>query len=201
MLIKAVLSDIGGVLLTNGWGSQSRKEACSLFEIDEIDFGLRHATYYPLHEEGKLSLDDYLDRVVFYRHRPFSRQQFLEFIYSQSQLLPQMLEGMIQAKQLYGFRTLAVSNEGRELALYRATHFGLDRLFDGYLVSSSIAKRKPEPAFYQLALDLVGCLPEEVVYIDDRPLFIEEAERIGLLAYHHSEALATLQRLQGLFDQ
>ena len=65
MRITTLLLDIGGVLLTNGWGRNSRKLAAETFSLDHDDMEERHHLTFDTYEEGKLSLDEYLNRVVF----------------------------------------------------------------------------------------------------------------------------------------
>ena len=74
--IKAILLDIGGVFLTNGWGTQSRKLAAEKFNINFDEMDDRHKIAFDAYETGKLSLDDYLQLIVFHQNRSFSKEEF-----------------------------------------------------------------------------------------------------------------------------
>jgi putative hydrolase of the HAD superfamily len=60
----------------NGWDSGERKRAAELFHLDLAEVDKRHHLTFDTYEIGKLSLDDYLDRIVFYEPRTFSRDDF-----------------------------------------------------------------------------------------------------------------------------
>src|SRR5512143_3867317 len=110
--ITTLFLDIGGVLLTNGWDSGIRKRASDKFGLDYEEMNERHHLTFDTYEEGKLSLDEYLDRVVFYQARSFSREEFKAFMYAQSQPFPEMIKLMSDLKAQYKLQVAAVSNEG-----------------------------------------------------------------------------------------
>ena len=83
-IITTLFIDIGGVLLTNGWGHESRHLAAEIFHIDRPEMETRHAITFGTYEIGKITLDEYLDRTVFYKERAFSNNEFREFMFAQS---------------------------------------------------------------------------------------------------------------------
>jgi putative hydrolase of the HAD superfamily len=96
---KILFSDIGGVLLSNGWGHRSRMAAAEKFGIDYGEMDVLHNFIFNVFEMGKISLDDYLDTVVFTQERKFSRKEFKEFMLAQSVLLPDTLAWLINWKK------------------------------------------------------------------------------------------------------
>ncbi len=196
--ITALFLDIGGVLLTNGWGRASRQLAAERFGFDYAEFDERHHLTFDAFEEGKLTLDEYLDRTVFHEERAFSREDFLQFMLDRSQPLDGMLELMASLKARHGLRLVAVSNEGRELTLHRIRTFGLDQLFDCFLSSSFVHLRKPDADLFRMALDVSMRAPENAVYIDDRPLFVEVATACGLRGLVHESLEKTRGALAAL---
>ena len=91
-MIKTLFTDVGGVLLTNGWGSSSRKLAAEKFGLDPKDTEARHNLTFDTYEVGKITLDEYLQRVVFHTPRTFTMSDFREFMFEQSQPYPEMLD-------------------------------------------------------------------------------------------------------------
>src|SRR5690242_10363394 len=83
--VETLFVDIGGVLLTNGWDRGSRQRAAQVFDLDYAEVDERHHLTFDTYEEGKLTLDEYLDRVIFYEPRKFSHKDFRDFMYAQSQ--------------------------------------------------------------------------------------------------------------------
>lgn len=196
--ITALFLDIGGVLLTNGWDRSARAEAARQFQLDLADFEERHHLTYDTYEEGKLDLDGYLDRVIFYKQQPFNVQQFKAFMLSRSQPFPEMLELVREIKGRYPVKTLAVSNEGREVNAYRIAQYRLDQIIDVFVSSCYVHYRKPDPDIYKIALDISQSTPGQVAYIDDRPLFVEVARSLGINSILHTDVSTTRQQLAAL---
>ncbi len=177
--------DIGGVLLTNGWGHESRQLAAAKFALDLPEMETRHKMTFDTYETGKLTLDEYLDRTVFYEERGFSKQEFRGFMFAQSKRLPHMIEFIIALKLKYGLKIAVVSNEGRELNTHRIKTFGLGAFVDFFISSCYVHLRKPDADIFKLALDIAHVKPAEVIYIEDRPMFVSVAESLGIQGVHH----------------
>jgi putative hydrolase of the HAD superfamily len=183
--------DIGGVLLTNGWDHSMRERAANKFNLDLIEMNKRHALTFDTYEIGKITLDVYLDRVVFYTQRNFSREEFKDFIYAQSQAYPEMIQVIRDVKKHYSLRTIALSNEGCELMLKRIERFKLKEFIDFFVCSGFVGLRKPDETIYRMALDLVQVKPQEVIYIDDRLMLVEIGAKMGMQAIQHSNVEQT----------
>jgi putative hydrolase of the HAD superfamily len=195
--ITTLFLDIGGVLLTNGWDHNIRTRAADKFGLDYEEMNERHHLTFDTYEEGKLSLDEYLNRVVFYEKRLFSREEFKAFMYAQSQPFPEMIELMRGLKAQYGLEVAAVSNEGRELTVYRVEQFQLGTFIDFFVSSCFVHYRKPDEDMYRIALDIAQARPEQVVYIDDRAMFVEVAQGLGINGIIHTGYDETRIALEG----
>jgi putative hydrolase of the HAD superfamily len=196
--ITTLFLDIGGVLLTNGWDHTMRQQAAEKFGLDYEEMNERHHLTFDTYEAGKLSLDEYLDRVVFYRERHFTHEVFKEFMFAQSQPYPQMIKLTESLKARYRLKVAAVSNEGRELTAFRIKKFELGTFIDFFVSSCFVHYRKPDPDIFRMALDMAQVSPECVVYIEDRPMFVEVACSLGLHAIHHINMKTTRAALADL---
>ena len=196
--ITTLFLDIGGVLLTNGWDHNIRKGAADKFGLDYEEMDERHHLTFDTYEEGKLSLDGYLNRVVFYQERSFSREEFKAFMYAQSQPFPEMIELIRGLKSQHGLEIAAVSNEGRELTMYRVQQFNLGSVIDFFISSCFVHYRKPDEDMYRIALDIAQVSPERVAYIDDRAMFVEVARGLGIEGIIHTGYDTTRTALEGL---
>ncbi len=183
--IAALFLDIGGVLLTNGWDRNMRQKAAKTFNLDYAEMDERHHLTFGTYEEGKITLDEYLDRIVFYQKQPFSQEAFKEFMFSQSQPHPEMIRLVLDLKDRFGLRAGVVSNEGRELTVYRIQKFELTSFIDFFVSSCFVHYRKPDPDIYRIALDIAQVLPAQVAYIEDRPMFVEIAQSLGIRGILH----------------
>ncbi len=194
--IIALFLDNGGVLLTNGWSRDLRKLGADRFGLDYEDMDERHHLTFGTYEEGKLSLDQYLDRVVFFKDRSFTREDFKAFMFAQSKPMPEMIELVSQLKQTYKLKIAAVSNEGRELTIYRVKKFNLSSFIDFFISSCFVHFRKPDEDMYRIALDCAQVPPEEVIYIDDRAMFVEIAQGLGIQGIVHAGFESTRKKLK-----
>jgi putative hydrolase of the HAD superfamily len=190
--------DIGGVLLTNGWDTQSRKLAAATFDFDFARFEERHRLVSDTLELGKMTLEEYLDLVLFYSPRPFSQNSFKQFMLDQSKPFPDMLRLAQEMKQKHNLKIAVVSNESRELTEYRVKAFKLNSFVDFFITSAFVGLRKPDKAIYRLALDIAQVAPEQVIYIENTPLYIDIAKELGIESILHTDYASTKQALTKL---
>ncbi len=184
--ITTLFWDVGGVLLANGWDRDTRRAAATRFGLDEAEFEQRHEALVSALETGKMSLDEYLERTVFCHRQSFSREQFKEFIYAQSQ---PKAESLALARELAGKYVMAtINNESLDLNSHRIDKFGLRDIFTAFFSSCFVRLRKPDPAIYRLALDVLQKNHEECCFIDDRPLNLEGARQAGIHVIRFQDA-------------
>ena len=178
--IRAIFWDVGGVLLTNAWDHTQRASALEHFSLDEKEFHDRHEMVVSSFERGKITLDEYLDRTVFYRERSFSRDEFREYMVSLSQPFPEVLEFAQALTDSGRYFMGTINNESRELNLYRIEKYGMRKIFRVFVSSCFVGLRKPERDIYRMALELTQFPAEECCFIDDRALNLECAAKLGM---------------------
>jgi len=193
--ITCLFLDIGGVLLTDGWDHHARKRAATTFKLELAEMEERHHLTFETYEEGKLTLEEYLGLVVFYRKRSFTRAQFRRFIFAQSKPYPEMIELAAQLKVQHGLKIAVVSNEARELNMYRIRKFKLDRFVDLFISSCFLHIRKPDADIFRLALDIAQVPARQVVFIDNTPMFVQIAEGLGIRSILHTDYRSTCAKL------
>lgn len=196
--ISALFWDVGGVLLTNAWDHSERLRTLNHFLLSEAEFDDRHGMVVSSFESGKISLDEYLDRTVFYRERSFTRQAFKDDMFSQSE---PNLESLALAQQLAAsgkYLMSTINNESKELNLYRIEKFGLRQIFSLFVSSCFVGLRKPEAGIYKLALEITQKPPEECCFIDDRALNLECAKQLGMHVIQMESVGQLRQELQKL---
>ncbi|WP_448698584.1 HAD family hydrolase [Mucilaginibacter sp. AW1-3] len=196
--IKVLFFDVGGVLLTNGWGHESRHKAAKQFGLDYEEMSGLHTFIFNVYETGTITLDEYLDTVVFNHPREFTREDFKMFMYEQSVELEGTLAWLKKWKKTCGFRIFSINNEGKELNDYRIKKFKLHDAFDGFISSCEVGMRKPDPNIFKLALGIAQVSAEESVYFDDRIMFANYAKRLGIEAHQHTSFEETKKILEGL---
>lgn len=177
--------DIGGVLLTNGWDHHMRESVAQKFNLNYEEMNSRHALTFDTYEIGKITLDEYLNRIVFYQPRSFSLEAFKECMFSQSQPYPKMIKLIRDIKERYSLRIVSVNNEGRELMIHRINKFHLKEFIDFFVSSGFVGLRKPDEQIYRMALEMAQVDPKEVIYIDDRPMLTEIGQKLGMQSIQH----------------
>ena len=194
--IKVVFFDIGGIVLTNAWGHESREKAAEIFGFDYKEMEILHNFIYNVFEIGSISLDEYLDTVLFHCTRDFTKAEFKEFMFAQSIELPKMLSYLKDWKRNIDLPVFAISNESRELNDYRIVTFNLHEIFDGFFSSCYMAARKPDPRIFYRAMEIAQVKPGECIYFDDRPMLVKVAENLGMTSILHKEFETTKRILQ-----
>jgi len=178
--IRAIFWDVGGVLLTNAWDHTQRAAAVEHFGLDEEEFHPRHEMVVSSFERGKISLDEYLKRTVFYRNRSFTEDEFRDYMFSLSQPMPRVLALARALTDSGRYFMGTINNESRELNLQRIEKYGLREIFRLFVSSCFVGLRKPESGIYRLAIEITQINPEECCFIDDRALNLECAASLGM---------------------
>lgn len=185
--ITTLFLDIGGVLLSSGWGRQSRSLAATRFNLDHEEMEDRHHLIFGLYEAGMISMDEYLDRVIFYQKRSFLREDFKSFMFEQSIPVDGSIEFFKGLKKEHSLKVIAVNNEARELNDYRIQKYELTRLFDAFVSSCYVHRSKPDLNMWKMACDIAQATAPEILYFDDRLMFVEMARSLGIESYHFQQ--------------
>jgi len=178
--IRAIFWDVGGVLLTNAWDRTERAAALDHFHLDQEEFHGRHEMVVSSFERGKITLDEYLDRTVFYSARTFTRDAFRDYMFALSEPLPGSLEFAQALSDSGRYFMGTINNESRELNNHRIEKFGLRKIFCLFISSCFVGLRKPERDIYRLALETTQIPADGCCFIDDRALNLECAAKLGM---------------------
>jgi len=193
--ITCLFLDIGGVLLTDGWSHGASKLAAKTFGLNLEELKIRHNQALDTYELGKFTISEYLSQVVFYKERPFTQAQFRKFMFAQSKPFPNMIELARRLKARFGLKIIVVNNEGHGLNEYRIRKFHLDGFVDSFISSCVVHLRKPDPDIYRMALETAQVPPDQVVYIDNTPMFVQIAKGLGIRSILHTDYRSTCAKL------
>ena len=178
--VNHIFFDIGGVLGSNGWDREQRQRAIERFHLDADDFQWRHEDLIGEWEEGRITLDEYLDIAVFHTNRDFSRSAFIRFMLDQSVPNPETVAIARELASTSRFRMMTLNNESEELNAYRIIEFGLAPIFEAFISSCYLSVRKPFRRFYNRALGIAQCEPSKSLFIDDRQQNLTPAQSMGM---------------------
>ena len=192
-MITTIFFDIGGVLLTDGWGHVSRRLAAEKFGLDWDEYSERHEKVAHAIETNRLTLERYLDRAIFYRPRSFTREEFRDYIFAQSQPNADSLKVAEELAQSGRYFMATLNNEILELNVFRIEKFGLARYFSVFFSSCFLGLRKPDEAIYRTVLQVTQRAPAECLFIDDREVNLECPRELGIntILFRGTEELRT----------
>jgi putative hydrolase of the HAD superfamily len=180
MDIKHIFFDIGGVLGSNGWDREQRQRAVERFGLNAEDFQWRHEELVGEWEEGRITLDEYLDIAVFYADRDFSREEFAEFMCAQSTPNQEAIDIARTLSRDPRYTLMTLNNESEELNIYRIERFGISQIFEAFITSCWLGVRKPMRRFYNRALGIAYAEPATSLFIDDRQQNLTPARSLGM---------------------
>ena len=196
--ITTMFWDIGGVILTNGWDHDARFAAAQTFHFNWEEFLECHDLSFPAFDSGQITLNQYLDRTLFYAPCPFTREEFTAFMFAQSREFSETREILRGVARQGKYFLAAINNEPLELNQYRIEAFGLRQEFQCFFSSCYVHARKPEEEIYRIALEVTQRAPENTVFIDDRTLNLENPRRLGMNVIHHQTAPQLREGLRAL---
>lgn len=73
---------------------------------------------------------------------------------------------------------------------------GVISLFHHIVESSKVGVRKPDPRFYEIACELAGVAPDEVVFLDDLGVNLKPAKAMGMTTIKVGDPTAALEELE-----
>jgi putative hydrolase of the HAD superfamily len=180
MEITTVFCDVGGVLLTNGWGHESRQLAAKRFHFDYEEFEQRHNPLAEQFDSGLITTIEYLNQALFYRPRSFNQAEFMAFMREQSLPLIDRLEVIADVAASKKYLMATINNESIDLNLYRIDKFELEKYFSLFFTSCFMRCSKPKPPIYDNALSITQKSAKECIFIDDREENLVVPKKLGM---------------------
>lgn len=191
MAIRAVLFDFGGVFTDSpfeAFGAYADSIGATRDQIDQIVFGGYGVDGdHPWHrvERGEITLEAARDGILALGEEHGLVvdiwQVFLAMSANQGGLRHDLVEHVRVIRQA-GLKTGIVTNNVVEFREHWRAMLPVAELFDVVVDSSEVGERKPNPAIFQRALDLLALRPEQVVFLDDYPGNVTAAEALGMPA-------------------
>ena len=198
--ITHIFFDIGGVLGSNGWDHEQRERAVERFDLNAEDFEWRHKEVIGEWEEGRITLDEYLEIAVFHTPRSFSREKFIEFMHTQSIPDEATIAIARQLSALGEYTLMTLNNESEELNKYRIEKFGISQIFEAFLCSCWLGVRKPLRKFYHRGLGIAHAEAATSLFIDDRQPNLLSASTLGMNVIHFQSAAQLRSDLERFLD-
>ncbi len=186
MEIKAFLFDLGNVILPFDHYISAKKISKytkkSPEDIYDMFFDSPITNQF---EEGKISpfkFYNYLKATLSLNNLDYKKfVSIWSDIFKEDRKMNQLI-GILKAK----FKIFIISNINELHFKYIKEKFNIINEVDGVILSFRVGVRKPDSKIYQVGIKHAKCLPEEIIYIDDRLELIEEAKKLGLNCIHYT---------------
>jgi putative hydrolase of the HAD superfamily len=207
-LIRAVISDFGGVLTTpliESFLAYQRETGIALEDLGTAmgrlmeEDGGRHPLFEL--EKGNVSERDFIERLGAELGRKLDTMSSTYF----ANLHPnEPMIAYMRSLRADGLRLGLLTNNVREWEpLWRAKLPDVDELFEVIVDSGFVGMRKPEPEIYQLTLERMGggLRFEECAFLDDIEVNCEAARALGMTAVRFHDNDQAITELDAVLDR
>ena len=179
-MIKAIIFDLGGVLITDVPLKQIAEELSkkSPLSAEEIHAHLYPTDHWNLLTLGKITEDEYWDNFLQLSNADVDKNYLKDKV--RSSLYP--LEHSTSVINLLkdNYKLAILSNHAKEWSDHMKEKFDLFKSFDQMIFSCDVGLRKPDPRIYEVALEKLKCDAGESIFIDDKKRNTDAAEKLGL---------------------
>jgi epoxide hydrolase-like predicted phosphatase len=210
-LIRAVISDWGGVLTSPLIGSFNRFQDEAGVPLETLGLAMQRVTertgenpIFPM-ERGELSEADFLAalgaEIEAELGRAVPMEAFAEHFFASLDVNAPMVDWLRRAKEERGLRLALLTNNVREWEPRWRAMLPVDELFEVVVDSSYVGMRKPDARIYELTLERLGLPAEACLFVDDIEHNIDAARAVGLRAVWFRETEQAIAELEAQLSQ
>ncbi len=199
-LIKAVVWDLGGVLARTVDRSPRTELARRLgMTYTGLDAAVFNSPSALLASLGTISTEQHWAQVCAQLNWPLeSLKEFQSLFWGGDRLDYELVDYIRRLKPAY--KTGLLSNNWSNLRHLIENRWQIGDAFDELVISAELGLMKPDPVIYQVALDRLGVLPQQAVFVDDFIKNIQAARQLGWQAVHFRSPAQALAELDGLLE-
>lgn len=182
MKIKAIIFDYGQVL-TFPQSESSINSMVKLLNTEKEHLIKNYYYHRDLYDSGKINGKEYWKLVLKSMNIINYNENILD------ELVNYDLESwFVQNSDMWNlalnlrnnYKTALLSNNINELVIKMEKELDLNKYFDKIVFSNRLDFIKPDPRIYQYCLELLGIHPEESIFIDDKSVNVESANKLGI---------------------
>lgn len=185
-MIKALISDLGGVLLrTRTAGSRRALEqrlGLAPHTIEARVFGSDLSLQAQRGEVGEEIMWRALERDLDLPHHGLTVREFRNKFFEEDFIDEELLTLIRRVRP--GLKTGLLSNAWDGLREMLHTQIPVSDAFDVIVISAEEKIAKPDPRLYQLALTRLGVQADEAIFLDDLSENVDAARALGLIGIH-----------------
>ncbi|MHA1966976.1 MAG: HAD family hydrolase [Candidatus Hodarchaeales archaeon] len=178
-MIKAVIFDIGGVLIENP-ASKMKKFISNALNISERALVYRSSPYIADFQKGLISENELLKRVT---KNTWNQQEYGDSIWKRA-----IEESYSPIKEMFYLITMLKKCDlkigilsNTEIPVVEFLQNQDFSMFDEIIYSCLEGLRKPEEEIYLLSINRIGFEADEIIFVDDREENVIAARQIGII--------------------
>ena len=188
MKVKAVVFDLGKVLVDFDYGIAARKLAeNSAAPSEEIQKVIDQSPLLTRYESARMTTEEFFDEV---RQRIAFDGTFERFAAAFADIfteIPPMIR-LHEKLRTRGFPVFVLSNTNEIAVGHIRRSFPFFREFTGYILSYECGFLKPSDQIYEITERKSGCRGGEILFLDDKPENVEAGSRKGWQTICHRSA-------------
>ncbi len=200
MTIKAIIFDLGGVLLRTADFSPRDQLANELgmsrHELEDFIFGGESGDRA---QKGEITVSEHWETL---RNRincsPEQFQALLAQFFAQDELDQELVSYVRKLHKSY--KTALLSNAWDDLRQVIAEKWHFEDAFDHIIISAEVKLAKPDPRIFELALGQLGVAAGEAIFVDDFLHNVEAANALGMHGVQFRTALQMRLELEALLN-
>ena len=197
MTIKAVFFDLGGVILRTEYQAPRQHLAERLGmeyeDLSKLVFGGETADQASV---GRISEEEHWSSVIQRLHLPESETQAIREEFFAGDIIDTGLLDFMRGLRKQ-FKVGLISNAWSGLRAYILNR-KLEDAFDAMIISAEVGVAKPDARIYQIALEKLGVVASESVFLDDFMENVEGARAVGMQAIYFTQPEQALKELKQL---
>jgi epoxide hydrolase-like predicted phosphatase len=199
-MIKAVLFDLGGVLMRTE-DPQHREALAERYgmtyrEISKLVYERESAVLATL---GKITAEEHWQNIQEELDLDDAELERFKEDFWAGDVLDEVLVDFIRGLGLH-YTTALLSNAWDDLREALSDLWEIDDAFDRIFISAEIGLAKPGDEIYRHVIQELGHQPAEMVFIDDFPENVQAARENGINAIHFRSREQALGELRELLD-
>jgi epoxide hydrolase-like predicted phosphatase len=199
-MIKAVLFDLGGVLMRTEdprhREALAERYGMTYREISKLVYERESAVLATL---GKITAEDHWQNIQEELGLDDDELERFKEEFWAGDVLDEVLVDFIRGLGLH-YTTALLSNAWDDLRDALSDLWEIDDAFDRIFISAEIGLAKPDDEIYQYVIQELGHQPAEMVFIDDFPENVQAARENGINAIHFRSREQALGELRELLD-
>jgi epoxide hydrolase-like predicted phosphatase len=200
MTIKAIIFDLGGVLLRTADFTPREQLAARLgmnrYELEEFIFGGESGERA---QRGEITVQEHWANLSHQINcSPTEFKALLDEFFAEDELDYALIDYVRKLRQTY--KTALLSNAWDDLRQVIAEKWHFEDAFDTMIISAEVCLAKPDPRIFQLALARLGVEASQSIFVDDMKRNIEGAKAAGLHAIQFQTFLQMRLDLEQLLN-